>query len=176
PEMRSNAKTVNSGIIYGISAFGLASNISIPTYIAREFIEKYFMTYPKVKEYMDGNVAYARENGYIRSLSGRIRDIPELRADNHNVRAFGERIAMNMPLQGTAADLIKIAMIKVHKRLANMKSKLILQVHDELIVDAAPEEAEEVKSILKEEMENAAELSVPLIVNIGAGKNWFDAK
>jgi DNA polymerase-1 len=176
PEMRSNAKAVNFGIIYGISAFGLASNISIPTYIAREFIEKYFMTYPKVKEYMDGNVAYARENGYIRSLSGRIRDIPELRADNHNVRAFGERIAMNMPLQGTAADLIKIAMIKVHKRLANMKSKLILQVHDELIVDAAPEEAEEVKSILKEEMENAAELSVPLIVNIGAGKNWFDAK
>lgn len=176
PEMRSSAKAVNFGIIYGISAFGLAENTSLPRYVAKEFIERYFQTYPAVKKYMDGCVSFAVEHGYVTSWLGRRRSVPELMSSNHNVRSFGERVAMNMPLQGTAADVVKRAMLGVSKRLSNMKSDLILQVHDELIVDAVQDEADEVEEILRTEMENAGKFAVPLSVNVGRGEDWYSAK
>lgn len=175
-EMRRGAKAVNFGIIYGISDWGLANNLSVSPKQAKTFITKYLDTYPKVKEYMDSNVEYAREHGYVVTSEGRRRYIPEIKSPNRNLRAFGERAAMNMPLQGTAADIIKIAMIKVAEALKGKKSKLILQVHDELIVDTTPDELETVKSILKSDMENAVSLSVPLTVNVAVGPNWMEAK
>ena len=178
PAMRSNAKAVNFGIIYGISEYGLAKNLKIENYKAREYINSYFSEYPKVKEYMDNNVAFAKANGYAKTLLGRKRYIAELSSPNYNMRQFGERVAMNMPLQGSSADIIKLAMIGVSKRIKseNLKSELILQVHDELIVDAFIDEKEQVEKILVEEMEGAVKLSVPLTVSIGNGKTWFDAK
>lgn len=177
-EMRQSAKAVNFGIIYGISDYGLAEQLKISPKRAGEYIKKYFEMYPSVKEYMDKNVEFARENGYVQTLLGRKRYIREINSSNFNLRSFGERAAMNMPLQGTAADIIKIAMIKVHKRFneAGLKSKLILQVHDELIVDAAPDEVDEVLGILKTEMQSAVTLSVPLTVETECGDRWFDAK
>ena len=177
-EMRQSAKAVNFGIIYGISDYGLAEQLKISPKRAGEYIKKYFEMYPSVKEYMDKNVEFARKNGYVQTLLGRKRYIREINSPNFNLRSFGERAAMNMPLQGTAADIIKIAMIKVHKRFAEaaLKSKLILQVHDELIVDAAPDEVDEVLKILKEEMQSAVILSVPLTVETECGDRWFDAK
>lgn len=177
-EMRQSAKAVNFGIIYGISDYGLAEQLKISPKRAGEYIKKYFEMYPSVKEYMDKNVEFARKNGYVQTLLGRKRYIREINSPNFNMRSFGERAAMNMPLQGTAADIIKIAMIKVHKRFAEaaLKSKLILQVHDELIVDAAPDEVDEVLKILKEEMQSAVTLSVPLTVEMECGDRWFDAK
>ena len=178
-EMRSSAKAVNFGIIYGISVFGLAKNAKVSRLVAKNFIEQYFETYKKVKEYMDENVRLATKQGYLRSMCGRIRYFPELSAGTKfNIRAFGERAAMNMPLQGSASDIIKIAMIKVYNALKDnhMKAKLILQVHDELIVDTPIEEEAEVKKILKECMESAATLRVPLRVNVGSGENWYEAK
>ena len=176
--MRSMAKSVNFGIIYGISEFGLAKNIKISNKEAKDFIARYFELYPSVKEYMDNNVTVAKEKGFASTLMGRIRYIPELSSSNYNLRLFGERVAMNMPLQGTASDIIKIAMINVYEKMKEQKldSKLILQIHDELIVDAKPEEVEQVKKILKQEMENVVQLNVPLTVNVSEGYSWFDAK
>ncbi|MBQ3047383.1 MAG: DNA polymerase I [Clostridia bacterium] len=176
PAMRRDAKAVNFGIIYGISDFGLAQNIDSTRKQAKQYIERYFERYPKVKEFMDDNVAHAKVDGYSYSLFNRRRKINELFAPNYMTRQFGERVAMNMPLQGTASDIIKLAMIKVSKALKenNLKSKLILQVHDELIVDAPREEIVTVAKILKDNMENVVKLSVPLLVSVNSGKSWFD--
>ena len=177
-EMRQSAKAVNFGIIYGISDYGLAEQLKISPKRAGEYIQKYFEMYPSVKEYMDGNVEFARKNGYVKTLLGRKRYIREINSSNFNLRSFGERAAMNMPLQGTAADIIKIAMLKVYKKFKELglKSKLILQVHDELIVDAHPDEVDKVLEILKNEMQTAVTLSVPLTVETECGERWFDAK
>lgn len=177
-DMRQSAKAVNFGIIYGISDFGLSEQLKISPKRAGEYIKKYFEMYPSVKEYMDKNVEFARKNGYVTTLLGRKRYIREINSLNFNLRSFGERAAMNMPLQGTAADIIKIAMISVHSEMKKrgLKSKLILQVHDELIVDALAEEVGEVLEILKNKMENAVKLSVPLTVETECGDRWYDAK
>lgn len=178
PEMRSGCKAVNFGIIYGISDFGLSSNIGISVKKAKEFIDKYFQLYPGVKAYMDSSVASAKDKGYAKTLFGRIRAIPELRSPVYNVRQAGERIAMNTPLQGTASDIIKLAMIRVYKALAQkgLKAKLILQVHDELVVDTPQDEVDQVKQILRNEMESVCTLSVPLVADVGSGDNWVEAK
>ena len=178
PEMRRHAKAVNFGIIYGISAFGLAKDLGIPRRRAEEFMSGYFATYPRVKEYMNEAIAAAKEKGYVQTLFGRRREVPELTSSNPAQRGFGERVALNMPLQGTASDMIKLAMIKVFERLTKggFKSKLIMQVHDELIVDALPEEAEKVAALLKECMEGVIRLKVELKVSVGKGENWLEAK
>lgn len=176
--MRNSAKAVNFGIIYGISEYGLAKNLKISAREAKNYIDAYFNEYPEVKEYMQKNVDSAREKGYAITLLGRRRVIREISSANYNLRSFGERAAMNMPLQGSSADIIKLAMLGVHKRLKKEKlqSKLILQVHDELIIDALASEKERVKKILVEEMENAVNLKVKLTVEVEEGKTWFDAK
>ena len=173
---RRDAKAVNFGIIYGISGFGLAENLSIPQYKAKEFIANYFSTHPKVREFMDKCVSDARERGYSLTMLGRRRNLGDLNASNYMVRSSAERMAMNTPLQGSAADIIKLAMLGVEKRLENMKSKMILQIHDELIIDASIDEAEEVKKILSYEMENAVRLSVPLVAEATSAKNWGELK
>mgnify|MGYP002586522980 FL=1 len=173
---RRDAKAVNFGIIYGISGYGLAENLSIPQYKAKEFIANYFTMHPKVREFMDGCVKSARERGYSLTMLGRRRNLSDLNASNYMVRSSAERMAMNTPLQGSAADIIKLAMLGVEKRLASMKSKMILQIHDELIIDAAADEAEEVKKILSYEMEHAVKLSVPLIAEATSAKNWGELK
>jgi len=173
---RREAKAVNFGIIYGISGFGLAENLAIPQYKAREYINNYFFRHPKVREYMDACVSEAKERGYALTLLGRRRNLSELKSSNYMVRSAAERMAMNTPLQGSAADIIKLAMLGVEKRLENMKSKMILQIHDELIIDTAPDELEEVKKLLSEEMENACKLRVPLIAEAGSAENWGDLK
>ena len=177
PEMRRSAKAVNFGIIYGISDFGLSRQLGIPVKRAKEFIGRYFETYPSVKAYMEECVRLARERGYARSLFGRRRRIPELFSNNYNTRAFGERAAMNMPLQGSAADLIKLAMVRVAERFRQegMDSRMILQVHDELIVEAPLAECERVKQILSECM-TEVRLRVPLAVQMASGENWYEAK
>lgn len=174
--MRRDAKAVNFGIVYGISNYGLSQNIHIPPKKADEYIKRYFERFPSVKTYLDGLIDSAKKRGYAVTAYGRRRAIPELNSAKFTERKFGERVAMNMPLQGTAADIIKIAMINVHKALAGMKSRLILQVHDELIVDTAPDELDRVKDIIKAEMENAVKLSVPLDVDISVGNNWMECK
>lgn len=177
-EMRRNAKAVNFGIIYGISEFGLSKQLNISPKRAADYIERYFKMYPSVKEYMNSNVEFAKINGFVSTLFGRKRYIRELSSSNYNLRQFGERAAMNMPLQGTAADIIKIAMNNVFNRIKreNLKSKLILQVHDELLVDTSPDEIEKVKEILVDEMQSAVQLKVPLTVEVECGTRWFDAK
>ena len=177
-QMRSSAKAVNFGIVYGISDFGLARNLGIPKYRAAEYIQKYLEEFSGVRQYMKDIVEEAKEKGAVRTLWGRIRYIDELRSSNYNTRSFGERAALNTPIQGTAADIIKAAMNAVYQALKDrkMRSKLILQVHDELIVDTVPDELEAVKSLLKETMENACQLSVPLKVNVAWGRNWAEAK
>lgn len=176
--MRRDAKAVNFGIIYGMSEYGLSKQLKISVNAAREYISAYFKEYPEVKKYMEANVESARRKGYAVTMFGRKRYIRELLSSNYNLRQFGERVAMNMPLQGSAADVIKLAMINVQRRLKkeNLKSELILQVHDELIIDAFTEEQEQVKRILKEEMEGTVKLPVTLTVESGCGKTWFDAK
>ena len=176
PAQRRDAKAVNFGIIYGMSDYGLSENISVPVYKAKEFIEKYFATYPRVREYMDANVAFAREHGYSVTMLGRRRNLKDITSSNYLTRSAAERMAMNTPLQGSAADVVKLAMLAVEKRLAGMKSKMILQIQDELIVDAAEDEADEIVRILKEEMENAVKLRVPLIAEANTAKNWGDLK
>ena len=178
PSQRRAAKAVNFGIIYGISEFGLASGLNISNKQAGEYIRKYFETYSDVKKYMDSNVAYAREHGYVTTLLGRKRVIPEIKSSNYNLRSFGERAAMNMPLQGSSADIIKIAMCNVFNRLKKegLRSRLILQVHDELVIDAYESERETVTEILQTEMENAVQLKVPLTVEVHSGRNWYEAK
>ena len=175
---RRNAKAVNFGIVYGISSFGLSQDLSITRKEAARYIEHYFETYPGIKTFLDQCVADAKEKGYAVTLFGRRRPVPELKSSNFMQRSFGERVAMNAPIQGTAADIIKIAMIRVSDELKkqNMKSRMILQVHDELLIEAAEEEVDEVKKILKEEMEHAASLSVPLLADMHTGKNWYEAK
>ncbi len=176
--MRRNAKAVNFGIIYGISEYGLAKNLKIKPKEASEYIKKYFETYSNVKNFMDSNVEFARQNGYVSTALGRKRVIKEINSPNYNLRSFGERAAMNMPLQGTSADIIKIAMVNVYNRLKKEcpDAKLIMQVHDELILDAPISKQELAGKILKEEMENALKLSVPLTVEVCYGKNWYEAK
>ncbi len=176
--MRRAAKAVNFGIIYGISAFGLSNDLGISPKRAQEYIDKYFALYSDVKEYMTQNVATATQEGHVTTLLGRRRVINEIHSSNRNVRMFGERAAMNMPLQGSSADIIKIAMINVHEKLkANgYKAKLVLQVHDELLIDCPKDEVEQVSKLLKQEMENAVSLRVPLTVDVGVAENWFLAK
>lgn len=176
-QQRSNAKAVNFGIVYGMSAFGLSQDLSISRKEATEYINQYFETYPKVKEYLDNIVAFAKEKGYVKTLFGRKRPIPELKSSNFMQKSFGERIAMNSPIQGTAADIMKIAMINVDKRLQqeNMKSRIVLQVHDELLVEAYKDEVDKVSEILSQEMSNAANLSVNLDVDVNVGDNWLEA-
>ena len=177
-QMRSHAKAVNFGIVYGISAFSLAQDIGVPVYEAKEYIETYFERFPGIRRYMDEVVAQAKERGYVETLMHRRRALPELAASNFNTRSFGERVARNMPIQGTAADVIKLAMVRVDERLhkENLKAKLILQVHDELIVECPEEEKEAVARLLTEEMEGAVHLSVPLTAEAHWGKNWLEAK
>ena len=177
-DMRRSAKAINFGIVYGISDYGLSQNINTSVKVANEYISKYFDRYPLVKKYMDDNVDFAKKNGFVKTLYGRIRNMPDINSSNYNIRMFNERAAMNMPLQGTASDIIKLAMIKVYNELErqNLKSKLILQVHDELIVDTASDEIDAVQSILKNCMENVVDLRIPLVVNVECGKSWKDAK
>lgn len=178
PNMRRDAKAVNFGIIYGISDYGLAENLKISPKSAHSYIQNYFEKYPEIKAYMDKNVAFAKENGYAVTIFGRKRYIRELKSSNYNLRLFGERVAMNMPLQGTAADIIKIAMISVWRTLKDrgLRSKLILQVHDELVIDAYIDEKDEVSKILVDCMENAVHLAVPLTVEVKESYNWYDCK
>lgn len=175
---RRNAKAVNFGIVYGISSFGLSQDLSISKKEAQEYIERYFESYPKIKEFLDGCVEKAKKDGYSVTMFGRRRPLPEISSSNFMQRSFGERIAMNAPIQGTAADIIKIAMNRVHRRLNDegLKSRLLLQVHDELLIEAAPDEVDEVKKILDEEMKGAADLSVELEIDTHTGKNWYEAK
>lgn len=176
-EMRSQAKSANFGIIYGISSFGLAQNIGISRTDAKSLIDNYFNTYPKVKKYMDKQIAFARDNEFVSTLFERKRYLPDINSRNAVVRGVAERNAINAPIQGTAADIIKIAMSKIHSRFIseNIKSKMILQVHDELVFDVPKNELEKVKKLVKEEMENACKLSVPLTVDMGEGNNWLEA-
>ena len=174
---RRNAKAVNFGIVYGISSFGLSQDLSISKKEAAEYIEKYFETYPGIKAFLDECVQSAREKGYSVTMLGRRRPVPELSSDNFMQRSFGERVAMNAPIQGTAADIIKIAMVRVDERLRKegFRSRLILQVHDELLVETAMEEIEQVREILSAEMRQAAKLSVELEIDLSYGDNWYDA-
>ncbi|MCD7762241.1 MAG: DNA polymerase I [Lachnospiraceae bacterium] len=177
-QLRRNAKAVNFGIVYGISSFGLSQNLSITRKEAQEYIEQYFKTYPGIKRFLDQAVEDAKKNGYVTTMFGRRRPMPELQSSNFMQRSFGERVAMNAPIQGTAADIIKIAMNRVNNflRSRNMKSRLILQVHDELLVETAVEELDEVRDLMVREMQNAASLRVKLEVDIHDGKNWYEAK
>lgn len=176
PLMRRQAKAINFGIDYGMSAFGLAENLNIPVGIARDFIDSYFEKYPNVKKYMDDTVAKCEQTGYVTTLLNRRREIPEIKHRNRNIKEFGKRAAMNAPVQGSAADLIKVAMVNVYNQLnkRNLKSKLILQIHDELIFNVPLEEKNEVMQIVKEQMEQALTLSVPLKVEASFGRNWLE--
>ncbi len=178
PAMRTSAKAINFGIMYGKGAYSLSRDLGITVKEAEDFIEAYLGTYPGVRRYMEQTIAHGRENGYVSTLFGRRRPLPELTAPNFNVRAQGERMAMNTPIQGTAADVIKLAMIRVYRRLAaeGLRAKLILQVHDELIVEAPLGEADAVRAIVKEEMERAADFAVPLTADVHEGRTWYDAK
>ena len=176
--MRSRAKTINFGIVYGMGDFSLSRELGIKKSEAKEYIENYFKKFSGIKEYMDNIIEKARSDGYVTTLYNRRRYLPELSSGNFIQRSFGERVAMNTPIQGTAADIIKIAMVNIYKRLnqEKLKSKLVLQVHDELIIDTLKSELKQVKDILKTEMENAANLSVPLVADMNVGETWYDAK
>ncbi len=178
PDMRSAAKAINFGLVYGMGEFSLSQDLKISVKKAKEYIKDYLGSYPDVQKYMKDTVDFARDNGYVTTMFGRRRDIPEIKASNFKTRSSGERIALNTPVQGSAADIIKLAMINVHNRLKEEKlaSKLILQVHDELIIEAPKEEVDKVCVLLKEEMEKAAKLSVPLKVDMKVGRSWYDTK
>lgn len=173
-DMRRNAKAVNFGIVYGISAFGLGEGLSISRKEAEKYIEQYFESYPRVKEYLDKCVSDAKRDGFVKTYFGRFRPIPELKSSNFMQRSFGERIAMNSPIQGTAADIMKIAMNRTNEALKGMRSRLVLQVHDELLIETAPEELSEVKNIVKTCMEEAARLKVKLLAEVRDGINWYE--
>ena len=177
-QMRSRAKAVNFGIVYGISAFSLSQDIGVTVQEAKEYMDRYFATYTGVKQYMTDVVDKAREQGYVETLWHRRRALPELKSSNFNMRSFGERVALNMPIQGTAADIIKLAMVRVHSRLARegLAARLIMQVHDELIVECPEKEAPRVEALLQQEMQGVAELSVPLLAEAHTGRNWLAAK
>lgn len=176
PEMRFRAKAVNFGILYGMGAFSLSQELKISVSDAQKYIDRYLIHYQGVEKYMQNIIHVAKDQGFVETMFGRRRYLPELNSSNYVLRAFGERVARNMPIQGSSADIIKVAMINVFNKLKNKNSKLILQVHDELIVEAPREEAEEISKLLKYEMENAVHLSVPLEVHVGIGERWFDAK
>lgn len=178
PEMRRRAKAVNFGIVYGISDFSLSQDIGVTRWEAKEYMDRYFSTFHNVREYMDQVVKEAKEKGYVSTLMGRRRWLPELSSSNHNLRSFGERVALNMPIQGTAADIIKLAMIRVRDAMkdAGLKAQLILQVHDELIVECPEEEAEQVKELLSREMERVVSYKVPMRADASVGKSWGEAK
>jgi DNA polymerase-1 len=175
--MRRKAKMVNFGIIYGISAFGLAQRLGIPRKEAAELIENYFIKYSGVKTYMDSTINAARENGYVETLLGRRRYLRDINAGNWTIRGFAERNAINAPIQGSAADMIKVAMINIQKQLKHykMQSKMILQVHDELLFDVQLSEKENLAEMVKKEMQNALPLQVPVDVSAGFGNNWLEA-
>jgi DNA polymerase-1 len=177
-ETRNRAKAVNFGIVYGISPFGLAAQLSIPQGEARIYIDTYFARYQGVRAYIDRVLDETRREQRVRTLFGRVRPIPDIQSRNANLRGFAERTAVNTPLQGTAADLIKIAMIRIDKRLTKekLKSVMTLQVHDELLFDVVEDEAEALQKIVKEEMEGVIELKVPLVADCGIGANWRDLK
>jgi DNA polymerase-1 len=176
-EQRSNAKTVNFGIIYGVSAFGLSNQTDLSRKEAAELIDAYYQTYPKLKAYMANQVDFARQNGYVETISGRRRYLKDINSANAIVRGGAERNAVNAPIQGSAADIIKIAMINIHQKLKseNWKSKMLLQVHDELVFDVHHSEIEKIQPMIKHEMENAFQMAVPLEVEMGLGKDWLEA-
>ena len=176
-EQRSNAKMVNFGIIYGISAFGLSQRLGIKRGEAKEIIDNYFLQYPKVKSYMDKSIENAREKGFVETIMGRKRFLKDINSRNAVVRGYAERNAINAPIQGSAADIIKKAMIEVHEAMsqANLKSKMLLQVHDELVFDVHLSELETVQKLVKSKMEGALEISVPLEIDMGTGENWLQA-
>jgi DNA polymerase-1 len=174
-EMRSKAKTANFGIIYGISAFGLSQRLNIPRSEAKVLIDSYFENFPLIKQYMDHSIEKAKSTGFVTTLFGRKRFLPDINSSNSVVRGVAERNAINSPIQGTASDIIKIAMISIHRKLKNYKSKMILQVHDELVFDVYKPELDAIKNIVRSEMENAVQLSIPLLVEIGFGSNWLEA-
>jgi DNA polymerase-1 len=176
-DMRRNAKMVNFGIIYGISAFGLADRLNISRTEAKSIIDNYFMQYSAVKEYMDMSIENARKKGFVETILGRRRYLRDINSANATVRGFAERNAINAPIQGSAADMIKIAMIRIHHEMKKqkMKSKMLLQVHDELVFDAHHSELENLKSLVENHMKNALPLKVPVEVGVGSGKNWLEA-
>ena len=178
PLQRRNAKAVNFGIVYGISSFGLSQDLSISRKEAADYIDAYFATYPQVKIFLDGLVSGAKEKGYTETAFGRKRPVPELKSGNFMQRQFGERVAMNAPIQGTAADIMKFAMIRVFERLRRegLRSEMILQIHDELLIETAPGEEEAVTRILEEEMKGAADLRVSLEVDVEHGSDWYGTK
>lgn len=178
PAMRRQAKAVNFGIIYGISGYGLSENLDINIWEAEKFIKSYLDTYPGIKEYMDNVIKKAREDGYVKTLFNRIRIIDEINNKNYMIRQYGERMALNTPIQGTAADIIKKAMVEIYEKMKklNLKSKLIIQVHDELIFDVVLDELEILEKLVKDTMENTYELLVPLKVDCSTGANWYEAK
>ena len=178
PLMRSRAKAVNFGIVYGISDFSLAKDLKISRKEAKEYIDTYFERYPKVKDFIENIISEGKENGYVETMVNRRRYIPEINSSNKIVKSLGERLAMNTPIQGSAADIIKLAMVKVYNELQkkNLKSTLILQVHDELILNVYKDELEEVKELVKTQMENVMDLEVPLEVSMSIGDNWYEAK
>jgi DNA polymerase-1 len=177
PQLRRNAKAVNFGIVYGISAFGLSEGLSISRAEAKEYIERYFATYPDVKRYLDGEVQFARDHGYIKTIFGRQRPVPDINASNFMRRSFSERVAMNSPIQGAAADIMKKAMNAVNRALhaGGFQSRIVVQVHDELLLECPKDEAEQVKALLVEKMEQAADLSVRLVADASEGLNWDEA-
>jgi len=177
PEQRRSAKTINFGIIYGMSAFGLAKALSIGRKEAQTYIDGYFARYPGVRDYMERVVAEAREKLYVTTLLGRRCAVPEINSANPNIRGYAERNAINYPIQGSAADLIKVATVRVYRRLQaqGLRARLVLQVHDELVLDVPTAEVAAVTALVREEMEGAAVLSVPLVVDVGSGPNWSAA-
>ena len=178
PLQRRQAKAINFGIDYGMSDFGLAERLEIPVYQAREYIESYFRQYPNVRKFMDETIAECQEKGYVTTMCNRRRDIPEIKSSNHSLREFGKRAAMNAPVQGSAADLIKIAMINVYNRInkEGLKARMILQIHDELILNVPKDEEQIIMKLVEEEMENAMELKVPLLAEAESGNNWLEVK
>lgn len=178
PNMRRHAKAVNFGIVYGISDYGLSKNLGISRKQAKEFIDNYFEQYPKIKDYMDKEINFARENGYVETIMHRRRYLPDIHAKNFNVRSFAERTAINSPIQGGAADIIKIAMINMQKKLdeLHLKTKMLIQVHDELIFDVPADELETIKKVVPEVMQNAVQLDVPLVADSNWGHDWYEAK
>lgn len=177
PRLRSSAKAVNFGIVYGIGAYSLSRDIGVTVKEAEAFINSYLDSFPGVRKYMDDTIAFGKEHGYVATLFGRRRALPELTSSSFNVRALGERMAMNTPIQGTAADVIKLAMVRVWQRLRDerLTARLILQVHDELIVEAPLEEADKAAQILGEEMEHAVDFAVPLTADVTRGHTWLEA-
>jgi DNA polymerase-1 len=175
--MRRKAKMVNYGIAYGISAFGLAQRLGIPRKEGAGIIEQYFKQFPGIRKYMDDTMAFAREHGYVETVTGRRRYIRDIRSSNNTVRSAAERNAINAPIQGTAADMIKIAMINIHRELTarNLKTRMLLQVHDELVFELYEPEEKEVCSLVEEKMKTAIPLEVPIVVELGVGENWLEA-